>query len=567
MEILQQSSVMPWKSSYPPGVEGAITLELYQTVLQLEGESTARYAKQTAYVCNEEELSFRGLQDQSANFCRFLGDTLKLLKGERVALLLPNCLAFPPCVLGILRTGGTLVSINPQYTTRELAYQLADSGARILVAHASASITPELLTQTAVKHVLVLGSREGEEPWPGVHAVTLKTAFEHQARTAWKPPALIQDDVALLQYTGGTTGPSKGAVLTHGNLLASILQMRSVLGGAIVLGQETVLTALPLYHIFGLTMNLLTFLSFGARNVLIADPRDAEAFKAALAGEEITIVTGVNTLFTRLLTFPESEVKLSAVKLAVGGGSAIQRATSDAWRTRTGRHIVQAYGLSETTCIVTVSPWTDPNFTGSVGIPVPSADVRIIGDSGTVLLSGQEGEICVKGPQVTKRYWNNAQTTAAAFTDNGFFRTGDIGTMDDRGFVRICDRKKDMVLVSGFNVYPNEVEAIIAEVPNVLECAVTGIADEKTGECVIAFVVSENASLDEGQILLHCRKNLAAYKVPKQIIFVESLPKTAVGKILRRELRIPPEAPLPSPRSQLEKSERSVPNGTERKHQ
>ncbi len=539
MKASEQSTVTPWQESYPPGVNRNFTLEPYQTVLQLEDEMIALYAEQIAYVCGSEELSFQQLREQSATFCGFLGGVLALRKGERVALLLPNSLAFPPCVLGILKAGGILVSTNPQYTTRELAHQLTDSGARVLVAHASAAITPELLAQTSVEHVIVVGVREGQEIWPGVHAVTLKEAFEQRAGD-WKPPVLIRDDIALLQYTGGTTGLSKGAVLTHGNLLASILQMRSVLGGAIVVGQETILTALPLYHIFGLVMNLLAFLSFGARNVLIADPRDNEAFKATLTRERITILTGVNTLFTRLLTFAEDEAKLGSVKLAVGGGSAIQRATSDAWEARTGHHILQAYGLSETTCIVAVSPWTDSSFTGSVGIPVPGADVRIISDSGTFLSFGEEGEICVWGPQVTQGYWNNPLTTGAAFTADGFFRTGDIGTMDQQGFVRICDRKKDMVLVSGFNVYPNEVEAIIVEVPNVLECAVTGIADEKTGECVVAFVVSAHASLDTEQILLHCRKNLAAYKVPRQVIFLASLPKTSVGKVLRRELRMIP---------------------------
>jgi long-chain acyl-CoA synthetase len=353
-----------------------------------------------------------------------------------------------------------------------------------------------------------------------------------------KPVTLTPEDTAFLQYTGGTTGVSKGAELTHGNLVANVLQVRAMLGGAIDQGRETIVTALPLYHIFALTVNFLTFASFGTRNVLVANPRDPAQLAAAFTDEKVTVVTGVNTLFGSLLALPQlKDVDLRPVKLAIGGGSATQSAVSDGWHARTGRHILEGYGLSETAPVVTVNSWANAEFTASVGLPVPSTDVAIVDEQGQPLPTGSEGEICVKGPQVMRGYWNQPEATAAAFTRDGYFRTGDIGTMDTKGLVRILDRKKDMVLVSGFNVYPAEIEDVIGRLPAVAECAVRGVPDARSGELVKAFIVRRSGeALTEAAVLAYCRDNLAAYKVPKVVEFIAELPKSAVGKILRRNL-------------------------------
>lgn len=530
----------PWAASYPPGAAETIDESVYQNVLELIEQTTSPCKDAIAFTCAGAVISFGDLSTKAEAFANYLAKIAGIQPGDRVAVMLPNLLEFPICLLGILRMGAVQVSINPSYTARELHYQLRDSGARALVVfNAAGPVAKEALAGTSVEQVVLVGG-------PFEHGVTelpslsFDTALvQGSSVEGWRHPTTSREDLALLQYTGGTTGVSKGAQLTHGNIIANILQIRAMLGGAIEDRKETVVTALPLYHIFALTVNCLTFMTFGARNVLVTNPRDTAQLVAAFTNEKITVVTGVNTLFSGLLALPQLEkVDFHPIKLALGGGTAVQRAVSDAWHRRSGRHILEGYGLSETAPVVTLNSYANPDFTASIGVPVPSTDVIIVDEAGTALGSGEEGEICVKGPQVMLGYWRQPEATAAAFTARGYFRTGDIGVMDELGFVRICDRKKDMVLVSGFNVYPNEVEEVIAGVPGVAECAVTGIADAKTGEAVKAFVVRNDQNLDEATILARCRAQLAAYKVPKSVVFITSLPKSPVGKILRRELRL-----------------------------
>lgn len=527
-----------WLSGYPPGGQATIDASAYANVIDLMERTTAAHANSVAIATAGEVLTFTELLARSRAWAAWLIGA-GIHPGDRVAVMLPNVPAFPVALLGTLRAGAVQVSINPMYTARELRHQLQDSGARVLVAfHEALPVLRTALAGTAIERLVIVG---GE---PQAIEVGLRTTAFAQAlaQGAALPrlhaPPLSHDHLALLQYTGGTTGVSKGAELTHGNLVANVLQVRAMLAGTVDQGRETIVTALPLYHIFALTVNFLTFASFGARNVLVANPRDPAQLAAAFTDEKVTVVTGVNTLFGGLLALPQlKDVDLRRVKLAIGGGSAIQSAVSDGWHARTGRHILEGYGLSETAPVVTINSWANAEFTASVGLPVPSTHVAIVDEQGRPLPTGSEGEICVKGPQVMRGYWNQPEATSAAFTRDGYFRTGDIGTMDTRGLVRILDRKKDMVLVSGFNVYPAEIEEVIARLPAVAECAVRGVPDARSGELVKAFIVRRSGeALTEAAVLAYCRDNLAAYKVPKVVEFIAELPKSAVGKILRRNL-------------------------------
>ncbi len=532
-----QTSSPTWTAAYPPGVPAEIDVTLYDNVLDLLEKTTVSYREQVAFTCSGKTLTFGRLLSQGDAFARYLTCHLGIVKGDRVAVLLPNSLDFPVCLLGILGAGAVQVSINPQYTSRELHEQLKDCGARFLIVSRQRP-GADYLAGTQVERALVVGA-ESNGVWDGVPSEPFASAVARGAATPnLQAPPISRGDLALLQYTGGTTGPAKGAELTHGNVIACVLQFRAMLGGAISIGAETILTALPLYHIYALTVNFLAFMSLGARNVLLENPRDAEALAGALLTEGISIVSGVNTLYAGLLAAPLlRSVDFRKIKLAMGGGTAVQRAISDAWHERSGRHILEGYGMSETTCVISINSYDNPEFTASVGVPVPSTDLIILDDNGSFVEAGGEGEICVRGPQVTRGYWNKPEANAETFTGDGYLRTGDIGTIDANGLLRICDRKKDMVIVSGFNVFPNEVEGVIAELGGVAECAVTGIADSRTGEVVRAFIVRKDQALTEGEILAHCRKQLAAYKVPRSILFTDSLPKSPVGKILRRELR------------------------------
>ena len=523
----------PWLAAYPPGADAEVDVRAHANLPALLDAFTAPFAPQVALACGDDTLTFAELHARAGAWAAWLVAVAGIQRGDRVAVMLPNGLAFPVALLGCLRAGAVQVSVNPQYTVRELQHQLRDSGARLLVVSESAvGVAMGALDGTAVERVVVAGAERGT---PGSFEAALA---QGAAVAGWTPPVLDRESLALLQYTGGTTGVSKGAELTHGNLVANILQTRAMLQGALQPGAETVLTALPLYHIFALTVNLLTLATFGARNVLVPDARDADAIAAAFEGAPISVLTGVNTLFAALLAMPRvSDEHLRRVKLAIGGGAAVQRATSERWHARAGRHILEGYGLSETAPVLTLNSFAEPRFSGAVGLPVPSTDVRIADAAGRPLAVGEQGEICVKGPQVMRGYWRQPQANEHAFTADGWFRTGDIGVLDAQGFVHIRDRKKDMVLVSGFNVYPNEVEGVIAGLPGVAECAVAGVPDERTGEAVRAWVVRRDPALTEADVLAHCRAQLVAYKVPRHVAFVASLPKSSVGKVLRRDLR------------------------------
>jgi long-chain acyl-CoA synthetase len=538
----------PWLAGYPPGALATIDTSAYASVIELVERTTAAHADSIAIVAADASLTFAELLKRSRAWTAWLVGA-GVHPGDRVGIMLPNTPAFPVTLLGTLGAGAVQVSINPMYTARELRHQLQDSGARVLVvSYASLPVARAALDGTSVERLVVVGV-DAPTLEAGLHATPFVAALaQGAALPRVDAPALGRDHLALLQYTGGTTGVSKGAELTHGNLIANVLQMREMLGGTVQQGCEAIVTALPLYHIFALTVNLLTFLTFGARNVLVGNPRDPAQLVAAFAGKPITVVTGVNTLFGTLLALPQLKgVDLRAIKLAIGGGSAIQSAVSDGWHARTGRHILEGYGLSETAPVVSINSWANPAFTASVGFPVPSTDLIVADEQGRALPAGSEGELCVKGPQVMRGYWNQPEANASAFTPDGYFRTGDIGTMDAQGLVRLLDRKKDMVLVSGFNVYPNEIEEVIARLPGVAECAVVAMPDARSGEAVRAFVVCHpDASITQKEVMVHCRNNLASYKVPKQIEFIAELPKSTVGKILRRALHTAP-VPITSP--------------------
>jgi len=528
----------PWLSNYPPGVPATIDASAYASVTELVERMTAAHADAVAIAAAKESLTFADLLTRSRAWTAWLIEA-GIHPGDRVGVMLPNVPAFPITLLGTLGAGAVQVSINPMYTARELRHQLQDSGARVLVVcHAVLPVARAALNGTFVERLVVVG---GDAPRmeAGLHTTLFAEALaQGAALPRVEAPMLSRDHLALLQYTGGTTGVSKGAELTHGNLIANVLQTRAMLSGAVEQGRETIVTALPLYHIFALTVNFLTFACFGARNVLVTNPREPGELVAAFTDAKITVVTGVNTLFGSLLALPQlKDVDFRLIKLAIGGGSAIQGAVSDSWRARSGRHILQGYGLSETAPVVSVNSWAEPEFTASIGLPIPSTDLIVVDEQGQPLPIDSEGELCVKGPQVMRGYWNQPEVNATAFTSGGYFRTGDIGTLDANGLVRILDRKKDMVLVSGFNVYPNEIEGVIARLPGVAECAVVGVPDDRSGEVVKAFIVrASDATVTEDAVLAHCRENLAAYKVPKVVEFIAELPKSAVGKILRRSL-------------------------------
>ena len=493
----------------------------------------------------DRAMTFAELQEQSTSWAAWLNAAGGIRKGDRVAVMLGNVSAYPVVLLGCLKAGAVQVSVNPHYTARELQHQLQDSDAQLLVVDTRAlPIAAVAIEDTSVERVVVVGGGDAVSVVANVVACSFEEALaQGQLLEDWVPHKLTRDDLALLQYTGGTTGVSKGAQLSHGNLVANVLQARAMIDGVVERGREVVLTALPLYHIFALTVNLLTFATLGARNVLVANPRDASTLTGLIIGEKVTVLPGVNTLFASLLALPElRDEHFRRIKLAIGGGAAVQRAISEQWSVRSGRHILEGYGLSETSPVVTLNSCATDRFTGTVGLPVPSTDVKVADASGRSLPVGEQGEVCVKGPQVMRGYWRQPQANEHAFTADGYFRTGDIGAFDDQGQLRICDRKKDMVLVSGFNVYPNEIEGVLAAHPGVAECAVIGIPDDRTGEAVRAFVVRRDQALTESDLLSHCRDQLAAYKVPKRVEFLEALPKSAVGKVLRRELRDTREA-------------------------
>ena len=549
-----------WLKQYPAGVPADIDVTQYISLVELLEESFAKFSDRKAFICMDKSISYRDLDEMSLAFGAYL-QSKGLQKGARVALMMPNVLQYPVSTAAVLRAGYAVVNVNPLYTPRELEHQLKDSGAEaIVVLENFATTVEQVLAKTAVKHVIVgsmgdmlglkgvivnLVVRRVKKMVPAYSipgAVSFNDAVAAGRSMKFNKPKMAPDDVAFLQYTGGTTGISKGATLLHRNILANVLQNDAWLQPALEapphVEQLFIVCALPLYHIFALTACYLLAVRAGGVNLLIPNPRDMPGFIKELAKYQVNSFPAVNTLYNGLLhTQGFDRIDFSKLKMSNGGGMAVQRPVADAWKKLTGCSIAEGYGLSETSPTLTCNTATSSEFNGSIGVPVPSTYISIRDDDGNEVPFGQPGEICAKGPQVMSGYWNRPDETAKVMTSDGYFRTGDIGVMTPDGYTKIVDRKKDMILVSGFNVYPNEIEEVIASHPGVLECAVIGVADPRSGEAVKAFVVKKDPNLTAEDIIKFCGTQLTNYKVPKQIEFRTSLPKTNVGKILRRELR------------------------------
>ena len=536
-----------WLASYG-SIPHDIDADACRSVVALMEQAMKRFADKPAMRCAGQTLTYADIDRLSRDFAAYLQGALGVKKGDRVAVMVPNLLAFPIAFLGIIRAGAVQANVNPLYTPRELEHQLNDAGARTIVVYGGVSGTvAEVIARTGLKTVITVGVGDGSGkalPTPPVDArltgaVAFTDALAQGAALPFMPVDVSGDDLLFLQYTGGTTGLSKGAGLSHRNLVANTEQFKAFMPKALRPGEEVIVTAIPLYHIFALMVNFITYFSVGADNWLVPNPRDFDSFLATLKAARPTVFMGVNTLYAGLVMHPGSrDVDWSHLRLAGGGGAAVIRAVSDKWQALTGTFIREGYGLSETGPVLSFNPAQVKEFSGSTGLPLPSTDIRLLDDEGREVAIGQAGEICARGPQLMQGYWNQPEANAAAFTADGYFRTGDIGVFDAQGFLKIVDRKKDMILVSGFNVYPNEIEAVVTACPGVAECACVGVPDEKSGEAVKLFVVkAPDATLSEDDVVAHCRRELAGYKVPKVLRFVAALPKSAVGKILRRELR------------------------------
>ncbi|MFT5398860.1 MAG: long-chain acyl-CoA synthetase [Planctomycetota bacterium] len=547
-----------WLKSYPPGMPEEIDIDAYKSVNQVFEQAISEYGEKPSFTNLGTTLSYNQMDVLTDQLASYLQSLPNMGKGDRVAVMMPNVLQNPIAIFAILRGGFTVVNTNPLYTPRELKHQLTDSGAKaIIVMENFCSTLKEVIDETPIQHVittqlgdmlkfpkslivnLVIKHVKKMVPKFSIPtAVTFKDALKAGSRQPHKLIPLGHDDIAFLQYTGGTTGVAKGAMLTHRNMIANMQQASAWIGDSIDKGKEIIITALPLYHIFSLTANCLTFMKFGALNYLITNPRDMPGFIKELKNHPFTAITGVNTLFIGLMNTPGfEEIDFSKLKLTLGGGMAVQKPVAERWKKMTGAPLLEAYGLTETSPAVCINPLNLAEFNGSIGLPVPSTEVSIQDEDGNMLPQGKSGELCVRGPQVMKGYWKRADETAKIITSDGWLKTGDVAKMDAQGFFRIVDRLKDMILVSGFNVYPNEIEAIIAGHPGVLEVGVIGQPDETCGEVVKAVIVKKDPNLTADAIREHCRKELTGYKVPKIIEFRDELPKTNVGKILRRELR------------------------------
>jgi len=548
----------PWLAHYPPGVPAEIDAGACSSIVAMFNATCARHPRRPAYSSFGVTLAWSELDRQSARFAAFLASELKLGKGDRIAIMLPNLLQYPISLFGALRAGLTVVNVNPLYTARELQHQLEDSGAgSIVVLENFAATLQEAIGKTEVKHVIVtsIGDQLGFPKGPLIsfavkHIKKMVPRWSLPAHLCFgdvlrkgmgMPPPTVQlghDDIAFLQYTGGTTGVAKGAMLTHGNMVANTLQLAAWVGDLFTQGEEQIVTALPLYHIFSLTVNAILMTYFGGENVLITNPRDIPAFIKTLKKSRWSAITGVNTLYNALLHHPGfASVDCSRVKFALAGGMAVQRAVAERWKKATGIPLIEGYGLTETSPVVTANPLDIKDYTGSIGMPLPSTEVTLRDDDDREVAAGQPGELCVRGPQVMKGYWNRPEETAKVMDLDGWLHTGDIARMDDEGLLYIVDRKKDMILVSGFNVYPNEIEDVVARHPGVLEVAAIGVPDEHSGEVVKLFVVKKDPALTEAALKQYCHDQLTGYKRPRYIEFRKDLPKSNVGKILRRELR------------------------------
>ncbi|AIJ09881.1 MULTISPECIES: long-chain-fatty-acid--CoA ligase FadD [Edwardsiella] len=546
-----------WLKRYPVDVPAEINPDHYASLVDMFEHAVARYADQPAFINMGQVMTFRKLEERSRAFAAYLQNGLGLQKGDRVALMMPNLLQYPIALFGILRAGMVAVNVNPLYTPRELEHQLNDSGASAIVIVSNFAHTLEkVVFSTQVRHVIL--TRMGDQlpaakgtlvnfvvkyikrlvpKYNLPDAISFRRALQRGRRMQYVKPDIVNDDLAFLQYTGGTTGVAKGAMLTHRNMQANLEQAKAAYSPLLKVGHEMVVTALPLYHVFALTVNCLLFIELGGRNLLITNPRDIPGMVRELSRYPFTALTGVNTLFNALLHNEDfRELDFSSLRLSVGGGMPVQQAVAERWEQLTGHHLLEGYGLTECSPLVAGNPYDLKRYSGSIGLPVPSTDVRLVDDEGREVTQGEAGELQVRGPQVMRGYWQRPEATEEIMRD-GWLATGDVCTMDEQGFLRIVDRKKDMILVSGFNVYPNEIEEVVALHPKVLECAAIGVPSESSGEMVKVCVVKRDPSLTRDELVSHCRRHLTGYKVPKQVVFYTELPKSNVGKILRRTLR------------------------------
>ena len=547
-----------WLNSYEQGVNAEIDITQYSSISDVFRQSVEKFAHQPAFQNMGKTLTYAEVGKLAENFASYLQNVLKLPRGERVAIMLPNLLQYPIALFGILQAGLVAVNTNPLYTPRELEHQLKDSGATTIIVLENFANTLELvLPRTQIKHVIVASVGEMFGFFKGTlmnfvlrkikkmvpeyrisGAIPFQTTLKEGAAHTFRPVTLTREDTALLQYTGGTTGVAKGAVLSHGNICANMLQAKEWIKNQLREGKETVIAALPLYHIFALTVNLMIFTNAGSKIILITNPRDMKGFIGELKKERISVFIGVNTLFNGMVNQPDfATVDFSNLRLTLGGGMATQKAVAEKWKKITGTPIVEAYGLTEASPGVCCNPLNIEAYSGGIGLPVPSTEVELRDADGKEVPVGQPGELWVRGPQVMKGYWNRPEETAKTIDARGFLETGDIAVMDEKGWLKLVDRKKDLIVVSGFNVYPNEIEEVVSHNDKVMEVACIGVPNEKTGEALKVFVVKKDPSLTKEELIAFCRSELTAYKVPKDIEFRDELPKSNVGKILRRELR------------------------------
>ncbi len=548
----------PWYSSYPEGIPHEVDIDAYDSLLDVFEEACHSYSQNPCFSNFGKVLSYQDIDAHSRNLAAFFQSHLNLNKGDRIAIMMPNLLQNPVSIFAALRAGLTVVNTNPLYTTAELKHQLNDSGATaIVILENFAHTLEDVIQDTPIKHVIVtrmgdmlsfpksciinLVVKHVKKMVPDFslpNSLSYKDCLKQGAHFKYTRPELKHEDIAFLQYTGGTTGVAKGAILTHGNMVSNLQQVTAWIEPYVDKGQEHIITALPLYHIFSLLANCMFFMKMGGLNHLITNPRDMKGFVKEIRNAQFTALTGVNTLFNGLLNTPGfDQVDFSKLKLTLGGGMAVQAAVAEKWQKVTGSCLLEAYGLTETSPAVCINPMDLPAYNGKIGVPIPATDVCIKDDNNQEVAFGEAGEICIKGPQVTPGYYNRPEETAKVFDDDGWFHSGDIGFMDEQGYVQIVDRKKDMIIVSGFNVYPNEIEAVIASHADVVEVGVIGKPDEGSGEVVMAVIVSRNPNLTLKDIQTHCEASLTRYKIPKHVEFVSEVPKTNVGKILRRELR------------------------------
>jgi len=547
-----------WLSSYPEGTPENIDVTAYASLIEVLEQSFDKFSDKPAFCNFGKSLTFAEMDQYTRDLAAYLQIKLRMKKGDKIAIMMPNLLQNPVSILAALRAGLVVVNTNPLYTADELKHQLNDSGAStIIILENFAHVLQQVLPETSIKHVIITRMAD-MIPFPKsliinavvkyikkmipafsiANSISFKQALSQGHQLEYSRPDMQQEDYAFLQYTGGTTGIAKAVILTHGNMVANLQQVSPWLEPVTIEGEEIIITALPLYHIFSLLANCLFFMKIGALNFLITNPRDMKGFVKELKGVPFTAITGVNTLFNGLLNTPGfSELNFSKLKISLGGGMAVQQSVADKWHEVTGHPLLEAYGLTETSPAVCMCPMNLTKFNGKIGLPIPSTEVSIKNDNNELLATGESGEICVRGPQVTQGYYHHPEETAQAFDKDGWFHTGDIGFMDEQGYFQIIDRKKDMIIVSGFNVCPNEVEAVIASHRDVLEVGVIGIPDKELGEMVTAVIVSKNKDLSLDDIRQHCKDHLTRYKLPKRLELVDEVAKTNVGKILRRKLR------------------------------